>query len=231
MTIKGSGLLAIWSTVDAAFETDYLHWLTREHVFERVGVPGFRCGRVLRQRDSAPAQYMILYEQDDAQVMGSAGYQARLNAPTPWTQRVMPQLQKFRRGGGSIVRQSGHAHAFGSCVAVVRFEDGLPDLLHSEAEAGAEDEDEAESDKWAAVSRIDRVVNLYAMEVATSGTQISTREKSMRRGEEGEFAGILVVEALDSGALRHAIEMAAACLALPVQQFETYDLVFAYAGQ
>src|SRR3954471_4437971 len=79
MTAKAMGLLAIWSTVDDDFETDYLHWLTREHVFERVAVPGFRAGRVFRRRGSAPSEYMILYEQDNAEVMSSEGYQARLN--------------------------------------------------------------------------------------------------------------------------------------------------------
>lgn len=221
MTIKGTGLLAIWSTVDADFETDYLHWLTREHVFERVGVPGFRCGRVFRRRGSSPAEYMIMYEQDSAQVMSSEGYQARLNQPTPWTQRVMPNLQKFRRGGGSIVMQSGHADAFGGSVAVARFEDGWPDRLL----------DEESSAQWREIAALDRVVNMYAMEVAAGGTQISTREKSMRRGEEGIFTGILALEAIDGGALERAIDAASAKLALPAVQFDTYDQVFAYVGR
>ena len=29
--VKGAGFLAIWSDVKAEQETDYLHWLTREH--------------------------------------------------------------------------------------------------------------------------------------------------------------------------------------------------------
>lgn len=221
MTIKGTGLLAIWSTVDADFETDYLHWLTREHVVERVSVPGFRAGRVFRRRGSAPAEYMIMYEQDNVQVMSSAGYQARLNAPTPWTQRVMPKLQKFRRGGGTIIQQSGHAQAFAARLAVARFEDVLPQTLRGEEASG----------KWEDISQIDRVVNMYAMEVATDGTQISTLEKSMRRGGEGAFSGILAVEALDDGALECAIAAASARLAVSAESFGIYDLVFSYVGR
>jgi hypothetical protein len=221
MTIKGTGLLAIWSTVDADFETDYLHWLTREHVFERVAVPGFRSGRVLRRRGSAPSEYMILYEQDNAQVMSSDGYQARLNQPTPWTQQVMPNLQKFRRGGGTVVRQSGHACAFGACMAVARFEDGLPDALLSDDSTAT----------WTRISDIDRVVNMYAMEVAADGTQIATKEKSMRRGGEGIFKGVFLLEALDDNALECSVDAAATNLAIPAALFETYDLVFAYADR
>ena len=91
MTDQSKGLLAIWSTIAAEAETDYLHWLTREHIFERVSVPGFLSGRVFRRRDSQPSQYFMLYELAEASVMSSAGYLARLNDPTPWTQRVMPQ--------------------------------------------------------------------------------------------------------------------------------------------
>ncbi len=34
-----TGFLGIWSDVAAQDETDYLHWLTREHTEERLGVP------------------------------------------------------------------------------------------------------------------------------------------------------------------------------------------------
>ena len=40
--MTANGFLAIWSDVFADEETDYLHWLTREHAQERLGVPGFR---------------------------------------------------------------------------------------------------------------------------------------------------------------------------------------------
>lgn len=219
MTNKGTGLLAIWSTVDAAFETDYLHWLTREHVFERVAVPGFRSGRVLRRRGSAPSEYLILYEQDSALVMSSDDYQARLNQPTAWTQRVMPNLQQFRRGGGTVVRQSGHACTFGGCMAVVRFEQGLPKALLDDTSSAA----------WKDIAAMDRVVNMYTMEVTKDGTQIATMEKSMRRGGEGIFEGIFALEALDDDALARAVQAVIRQLEIPAAQCETYDLIFAHA--
>ncbi len=42
------GLLVIWSDVAASDETDYLHWLTREHTSERVSTEGFLGVRVFR---------------------------------------------------------------------------------------------------------------------------------------------------------------------------------------
>jgi hypothetical protein len=35
-----NGFLAIWSDVARGEETNYLHWLTREHTAERLGIPG-----------------------------------------------------------------------------------------------------------------------------------------------------------------------------------------------
>lgn len=74
MTNEATGLLAIWSTIAPESETDYIHWLTREHVFERVSVLGFQSGRVLKRRGSSPSEYVMLYELDNADVMSNSGY-------------------------------------------------------------------------------------------------------------------------------------------------------------
>ena len=46
--MKADGFLAIWSDVPPEQETDYLHWLTREHAIERLAVEGFLGVRVYR---------------------------------------------------------------------------------------------------------------------------------------------------------------------------------------
>ncbi|MGF6507828.1 hypothetical protein [Paraburkholderia sp. 32] len=213
MSEKANGLLAIWSTVAKNFETDYLHWLTREHVFERVGVEGFRSGCVYRRRDSAPSEYLMLYELDDASVMSSSAYRARLDNPTVWTQRVMPQLQHFRRGGGTVFAQAGHAGAVGSFVAVARHQESRPIVAQQTL------------DKVASVDRVNRV---RAMSVASEATAISTREKSMRTGDEGAFSGALVIDALDPAALARAIATFAD-IQPEIDQFEMYEFVFCFS--
>lgn len=210
---KRDGLLAIWSTVASEFETDYLHWLTREHVFERVGIDGFQSGKVYRRRDSSPSEYLILYELDDAAVMASAAYRERLDSPTPWTQRVMPQLQKFRRGGGTVQLRAGHDHATGARLAVARIE-GKPSALTSEL--------------LDFVAAQDRVTQVRMMVVASDATAIPTREKAMRTGTEGAFGGVLAIDALDDASAQRAVsalrESCADC------DFETYDIVFSFGS-
>jgi 3-dehydroquinate dehydratase-2 len=47
-TMQGSGYLAIWSDLAPEHETDWMHWMTREHSSERVGVEGFLACRIFR---------------------------------------------------------------------------------------------------------------------------------------------------------------------------------------
>jgi hypothetical protein len=216
MDNTNTGLLAIWSTIAAESETDYMHWLTREHIFERVGVPGFRSGRVFKRRNSRPSEYMMLYELDSAAVMASSDYLKRLNDPTPWTRRIMPTLERFRRGGGSILAQGGNSNGHGGHIAIARFEDALPDCLTGQEGLALVD----------ALAKGDWVVNAQVMSVKNEATAIATQEKSMRRSSEGEFAGLLLVESLDDGSLERAIMQASKAAGINPDLFDSYDLVF-----
>ncbi|MFP3558075.1 DUF4286 family protein [Paraburkholderia sp. SIMBA_049] len=212
MSTMVHGLLAIWSTIQEDVETDYLHWLTREHIFERVSVPGFISGRAYRKRDSAPSEYLIVYTLDDLSVVSSAPYIERLNNPTPWTQRIMPHLQHFRRGGGAMIAQAGHPGAFGSRLAVARCDAPPPKL---------------EQDALNGIAAIDRMTQTWIMTVASDATSIETREKSMRTGAEGIFKGMVAIEALDDAALNqaaHAVQQ----LTPDDYHFDFYDLIFSF---
>ena len=105
--MQGAGFLAIWSDVRLEEETDYLHWLTREHTSERLGVDGFLRVRVYRSLEAGVRRYFIHYELRSPDVLGSEAYLARLNAPTPWSQRIMPILGNFVRGGGRVLARAG----------------------------------------------------------------------------------------------------------------------------
>ena len=46
--MQGAGYLAIWSDLAPQDQTDWAHWITREHAAERVGVNGFLACRIFR---------------------------------------------------------------------------------------------------------------------------------------------------------------------------------------
>ena len=118
--MQGSGYLAIWSDLAPEHETDWMHWMTREHSSERVGVEGFLACRIFRAYGLGVRRYFILYELENAAVVGGPDYLARLNAPTPWSQRIMPLLKNFARGGGTVVASAGIGQ--GGYIAALPFE-------------------------------------------------------------------------------------------------------------
>jgi len=87
MTLAGEGVVAIWNGIRPESRADFYEWHTREHMPERLGIPGFRRGRRYIALDGHP-QYFTLYETATTAVLTGADYLARLNAPTPWTRRA-----------------------------------------------------------------------------------------------------------------------------------------------
>jgi hypothetical protein len=98
--MHGTGFLAIWSDLAPEDETDWAHWMTREHSSERVRIEGFLGCRIFRALGATVNRYFILYDLERPEVVGGGQYLARLNAPTSWSQRIMPRLRNFVRGGG-----------------------------------------------------------------------------------------------------------------------------------
>ena len=188
--MRGAGFLAIWSDVEPGHLTDYRHWLTREHTTERVTTKGFLGVRVFRAARSDINRFFILYELESPEVLDGPAYLARLNAPTPWSQRTMPRLGNFIRGGGVMAARAGRGE--GSTIVALRIE-RLPEKSQQLADAIVA------SDGIAAVQ-------IGATDIAR--TSVPTVEKGMRK-DEGVFAGLVVIEALDEAALRGALRQAA----------------------
>src|SRR6478609_3972287 len=125
--MRGAGFLAIWSDVFAGNLADFRHWLTREHTAERVTTKGFLGVRVFRAARADINRFFILYELESPEVLDGPAYLARLNAPTPWSQRTMPLLGNFIRGGGVMNARAGRGE--GSTIVALRIERLPPNPL------------------------------------------------------------------------------------------------------
>jgi hypothetical protein len=88
MSLAGEGLIAIWNGVTPEARDDIYEWHNREHMPERVAIAGFRRGRRYRAIE-ADVEFFTLYETDTPLVHTGSDYTARLNTPTPWTQRAI----------------------------------------------------------------------------------------------------------------------------------------------
>ncbi len=208
--MRGAGFLAIWSDIEPKVLTDYRHWLTREHTTERVTTKGFLAVRVFRADRSDIDRFFILYELEAPEVLDGPDYMARLNAPTPWSQRIMPQLGNFIRGGGVMAARAGRGEA--SVIAALRLEQ-LPDQPQRLADA---------------LVALDGIAAVQIGITDQARTSVPTVEKGMRQ-HEGFFAGLLIIEALDEASLRNALRAAAESSpqSIPGGEPEIYRGIFA----
>src|SRR3989304_4101373 len=95
--LLGTGILAIWNDIPPEVEVEFQHWLTREHVPERVSGPGFLRGRRYVAVSGSP-KYFTFYEMESLEILTGAPYLARLNHElTPWSRRMLPMYRNTIR--------------------------------------------------------------------------------------------------------------------------------------
>jgi hypothetical protein len=196
----GRGFMAIWSDVGPADFDFYHRWLLKEHFPERVSVPGFISARVFRRQAGPDFQFFIIYETEAPEVLASPAYVARLNNPTPMTQKVMPKLKNFVRGAGRVVQSNGVCG--GGAAKVVRLEEAHPLLS----------EGDGRNALFKRIEEIDSVLAVRLFEVDTAATTIQTEEKKIRTSKEELYSQLLLIEAVDLEAFKVVSEVVKATL-------------------
>jgi hypothetical protein len=192
------GLLIVWMNIEPGHEADFDGWYTREHVPERVGVPGFRIGARYEAISGEP-RFLGVYDTDSAQVLSGAAYLERLNHPTPWTQRVMPAFQDTVRAIGSLIGEQGRG--LGGMLRTVRIEPaaGRRDALR-EALGGS---------TGAALLRElygqPGIARVRAMEAVERPSSADTAETAMR-GRDRSATFVLLVDGNDAAAIQQACD-------------------------
>src|SRR5258708_16927148 len=118
MPLHGKGMLIVYNEVKPAHERDFNEWYNREHIDERVNLPGFhRARRYVAVR--ASPKYLATYECDTVDDLATPGYLALLANQTPWTQAVKKRLTQFKRLPLRV--QIDRAHGGGGALTTVRF--------------------------------------------------------------------------------------------------------------
>jgi hypothetical protein len=108
MAMAGRGVLAFWHDVAPGGDGEFDQWHLREHIPERLAVPGFlRARRYVTL--GAPPKYFYFYETESLDTLQSPAYLARLADPTPWTRRSMPLVRNNTRTACRVVATWGSA--------------------------------------------------------------------------------------------------------------------------
>lgn len=128
MALAGTGLVAIWNDIKPELREDFFEWHPREHMVERLGIPGFLRGRRYIAADGG-VEFLTLYELTSTDVLLSDVYKTRLTNPTPWSTKTLPGFCNNERGACQI--EFSDSYAMGGAMLTLRFEaeEGREDAL------------------------------------------------------------------------------------------------------
>ena len=152
MPIAGRGMLVNFMDVDPADEADFNRWYDKEHVAERVAIPGFVEARRY-VAPSGPAKYLALYTTESFETLSSPAYGQALRNQTEWSLR---NISKFRNPTRAIARiTASRGQGRGGALAFLRIR---PD------EGGADTLRAAITDRFAALIDRDGIVSAHLLE-------------------------------------------------------------------
>lgn len=190
-----AGVLAVLNDLDAGCDRGaYEDWYQRDHLPDRLGVPGFLHARRYGRVGGAGQEYFTFYEVAEAGVLRSAPYLARLAAPTEGTVAMMRHFRAMCRSVCAVAADEGAG--IGGVVAVI----GAEAAVVSEGAAAVL----AGLLGHGAVSR----ARLW---VAAEDVEANP-EAGLRPGRDARLGTLLVVEGTEAGRVRAAAEAAGRAL-------------------
>jgi hypothetical protein len=191
MAMEGKAALAMWWDMAAEMRTEFEHWHTHEHWPERLALPGFR--RATRWQDEEGEGFFVMYELDDAASLTSPEYLACLNAPSPWSARMMPHHRNMDRNPARAVASRGGVVAGHLMTVRISAEpDRMAELSGRVADLAGE---------WAVQPG---AVGMHALQTAAESI-VSTTESRIR-GADNAADFIVLAAAYEPAALRDLAE-------------------------
>ena len=86
----------MWWDIAPEVRAEWEDWHTREHMPERLSIPGFLRGTRWIAASGQPS-YFVLYEAERLETLTAGTYLERLNNPTPWSLKMMPHHRNMVR--------------------------------------------------------------------------------------------------------------------------------------
>ncbi|MFT3957263.1 MAG: hypothetical protein QM722_23635 [Piscinibacter sp.] len=201
MPLLGSAAMLLSFDIAPEAIEEHDRWHTHEHLPERLGIPGFLRGTRWVATAGEP-RYMVLYEVRDLQTLASEAYLARLNNPSPWTQRMMPFYRGMRRGLCTVLGSAGFGQ--GGTAALIRF--------------GAEDAGSERLQRWLLDEVLPAVPGTAGLGSAhlLQGAQAAAMTNEQRiRGADRGVDSALIVSGYDGAAVAAFAERLCAADHLP----------------
>lgn len=220
MALKGRAFLAIWHDIEVAAEPEYSDWHTRQHMPERLGIPGFLVGRRAVNWQLTNQRWFTLYETRTLEVLGSDDYRVRLNNPSRWSNRIQPAFRNFARSACIVLATTGRG--IGGAIATLRL--NLPEDSITIFEAQAE--------KLAhTFATFDGVTGAHFGVAAPNVTRVQTRETELRAWTaEDVFDFVVIIDGVGRREIEtlvpRIVELLRDALPIETEQTAIYDLAY-----
>lgn len=121
-------MLALWNSFSDN-QDEYDAWHTREHVLERLTVPGFVSVRRYRKSTGPLPDYLTLYWLSDAQVLESPEYLNLVENPSDWSLGMRDGLTDVIRHAYADAVHLGRGIGAEAAVKLVSYREELGDAL------------------------------------------------------------------------------------------------------
>jgi hypothetical protein len=193
MSLLGKAAVAMWWNIRAEQRSEFGDWHSHEHFPERLSISGFRRGSRWTSAIDAEA-FFVLYELERYEALTSKGYLDRLNAPTPWSKKMMPHHLDMVRS------QCRVAASFGGGVAAALA------TIRLSPRAGRETDLKAMlSETLQAWADKPGLTGGHLLMTDTPKTASPTTEQQIR-GSDGAADWIVLLAGYDPAAVQHAVE-------------------------
>jgi len=193
MSLAGKGVIAIWQDLVPEFKDEYREWHNRQHVPERLSIPGFRRGRRFVAIEGGP-EFYTLYEADKPEDVSGKAYLERLNAPTEWTRRIMPAFRNMARSVCRVVYSEGVGE--GGFMVTCRF--GFPPANEAQLIA------EVQCRLLPLLGDLPGIAGVHLCVADGSASGIQTFEKTFRAAEDVVAPCVAMIEGSSMAHIRAA---------------------------
>ena len=192
MSLLGKAAVAMWWSVRSEQRTEFGDWHSHEHFPERMSIPGFRRGSRWTSTTDAES-FFVLYELAQYDVLTSKGYLDRLNAPTPWSTKMMPHHLGMVRSQCRIVASFGGGVA--TSLATIRLSPDTGRAVALQARL---------SETLGALAQKPGLTGAHLLFTDTPRTSAPTTEQQIR-GKDGAADWIVLLSGYDADAVEDVI--------------------------
>jgi len=186
MPLAGKGMLLTSMNIDPAHEAEFNRWYDREHLEERVAMPGFLEARRYVALDGNP-KYLSLYSTETIEVLGSPFYLTALANQTAWSKVNIARFKDMIRSVSRITISRGTGR--GAALGIIRLrpaagsEENLRNALREQFDP----------------SKLDRIISMHLLENDPALSKPITDDPAAPNPGAGDW--FVLIDATDVGAV------------------------------